>query len=140
MRARWLPIGVSLALGAATAMATRVLDIPGNGSWVVACWVFGVAAAVVRPGWTSFAACVAGIVLGTILLVATTGQSAGLAWLVVAFEAAVLGHGFLVSAAVGRARRLRSLRDAGVAWGLLVAAGLGIAFVLIAKGFAGNPP
>ena len=107
---------------------------------MVACWCLGAVAALIRPSLGSYASCVAGIVLATIFFVAFGGQYAGLAWLVVISVAAVLGHGFLVSAAVGRAWRLRSLKDATVVWGLAVAIGLVAAGVLIDQDFARNPP
>jgi hypothetical protein len=138
MRTRWLQLGLSVLLGAVAALVTR--NIPGGASWMVACWILGAAAAVIQPSWASFAACVAGIALATVVLVGAAGQYAGLAWLVVAAEAAVLGHGFLVSATAGRAWRLRSLRDQRVVWGFIAAIGLVVVFVLIAQDFARNPP
>jgi hypothetical protein len=138
--AHWVPLGLSVAIGATATAATATLDIPGNGSWMVACWCLGAVAALIRPSRGSYAACVAGIVLATIFFVALGGQYAGLSWLVVIAVAAVLGHGFLVGAAVGRAWRLRSVRDATVVRGLAVAIGLVVAGVLIAQEFARNPP
>jgi hypothetical protein len=140
MQGRWLHFGFSVVIGAIAALATRALDIPGNGSWIVACWVLGVVAAIGQPSWPSFAACVAGIAIATILLVVAADQYPGLAWLVVACEAAILGHGFLVSSAVRRAWGLRSLRDPRVVWGLAIAIGLVAAFVFIAQDLARNPP
>ena len=137
---RWPRLGLSVLIGVIAALATQALGVPGGGSWIVACWVLGAVAAAIWPGWASFAACVAGIALATLVLVTAAGQYAGLAWLVVACEAAILGHGFLVSATVGRARRLRSLRDQRVAAGLIAAIGLVVAFVLVAQDFARNPP
>ncbi len=138
MRTRWLRLGLPVLLGAVAALVTR--DIPGDGSWMVACWILGAAAAVIQPSWASLAACVAGIALATVVLVSAAGQYAGLAWLVVAAEAAVLGHGFLVGATAGRAWRLRSLRDQRVVWGFIAAIGLVVMFLLIAQDFARNPP
>jgi hypothetical protein len=138
MRTRWLQLGLSVLLGAVAALLTR--DIPGDGSWMVVCWILGAAAAALQPSWASFGACVAGITLATIALVGAAGQYAGLAWLVVAAEAAILGHGFLVSATVRRAWRLRSLRDERVVWGFMAAIGLVVALFLVAQDFARNPP
>ena len=97
-------------------------------------------AAILWPNWLSLAGCVAGVVLATVYFVTGGGQYAGLAWLVVACEAAILGHGFLVVASIGRAVRLRTLRDARVWAGLLVAGCLVLAFALLAQDFAQNPP
>ena len=140
VQGRWLQLASSALIGALAALATRALGIPGNGSWIVACWILGVVTAVRQPGWQSLAACVAGIGSATIIFLVAADQYPGLAWLVVICEAAVLGHGFLVSAAVGRAWRLRSLRDPRVIWGLGIAIGLIAAFVLIAQDLARNPP
>lgn len=138
MQTRWLQLCLSVVLGAVAALLTR--DIPGDGSWMVVCWILGAAAAAIQPSWASYGACVAGITLATIALVGAAGQYAGLAWLVVAAEAAILGHGFLVSATVGRAWRLRSLRDERVVWGFVAAIGLVVVLFLVAQDFARNPP
>jgi hypothetical protein len=45
-----------------------------------------------------------------------------------------------VSATVGRAWRLRSVRDARVAWGFFAAIGLVVVLFLVAQDFARNPP
>lgn len=140
MQGRWLRLGISAVMGVIAVLTTRALGIPGNGSWIVACWIPGAVAAIRQPSWTSFAACVTGIAITTILLVVAADQYPGLAWLVVACEAAILGHGFLASSVVGRAWRLRSLRDPRVVWGLTIAIGLVAAFVLIAQDLARNPP
>ena len=140
MQTRWLQFGVSVAIGAAAADATRSLGIPGGGEWIAACWIAGGVAAILGPSWLSFAGCVTGIVLATVYFVTSAGQYGGLAWLVVACEAAILGHGFLVLASVRRAIRVRTLIDARVIAGLGTAAGLVVLFVLIAQDFARNPP
>ena len=140
MGTRWLQFGLSVAIGAAAADVTRSLGIPGGGEWIGACWIAGGVAAILGPSWLSFTGCVAGIVLATVYFVTSAGQYSGLAWLVVACQVAVLGNGFLVLASVARAVRLRTLRDARVWTGLLVAGGLGLAFALIAQDFARNPP
>ena len=135
MQTRWLQFGVSVAIGAAAADVTRSLGIPGGGEWIA-----GGVAAILGPSWLSFAGCVTGIVLATVYFVTSAGQYGGLAWLVVACEAAILGHGFLVLASVRRATRVRTLIDARVIAGLGTAAGLVVLFVLIAQDFARNPP
>lgn len=130
----------AVGIGAVAARVALQLGLPGDGWWIVVCWVLGVLAAAIWRSWASYTACVAGIVLFTAWSVVAAGQYAGLAWLVVGVEAAVLGHGFLVGAAVVRAWRLRSARDALVIAGLLTAIGLAVLFVLVAQDFARNPP
>ena len=135
-----LQLGLSVLIGAVAAFVSLPLGIPGNGSWIVVCWILGVGAAVLRPNWTSFVAAVVGIALAAVLLVLRAGQYPGLAWLVVTSEATILGHGFFVGATIRSAVRRRTLRDAHIVWRLAVAIGTAVSLVVIAQEFARNPP
>ncbi len=142
--ARLVPRGLqamaAVLIGAGAAGVALQSGIPGDGSWIVACWALGFAGSAVWRHLASYALSVGGIVAFTGFSVVAMGQYGGLAWLAVLAEAAVLGHGFLVGAVIGRAWRLRSLRDARVVAGFLAAVGLAVLFVLIAQDLARNPP
>jgi hypothetical protein len=140
VRTSWWRLGASVVIGAVAAWATRTLDIPGDGTWIVVCVAMGVAAGLVQASWASFAACEAGVILASAVFVIVGGQYAGLAWLVVASVAAMLGYGFLMAAVIGRAWRLRSVNDRRVVGGLIAVLGLLVSIVLIARDLARNPP
>ena len=130
---------IAFVLGMAASEMTRLLDIPGNGSWIAATWILGAVAAIAVPSVASFGAAVLGMVLLTISNVVTGSQYAGLAWLVVAMDAAVFGHGFLVGATGRRAWRLRTIRDGRVMVGVAIAVALVALFVQVALDLARNP-
>ena len=131
---------IAFILGMAAAESTRMLDIPGNGSWIAATWTLGTIAAIAMPSLASFGTAVLGMGFVTVANVTSGGQYAGLAWLVLAMDAGVFGHGFLVGATLGRARRLRSIRDGRVLAGTVIAVALVALSVQVAFELARNPP
>ena len=128
-----------LGIGILASLLGAALGLPGRGEWIAACWVGGALVALVAPTLGALAIAIAGIALATFGLVLLAGQVPDLAGFVVAAEAAVLAHGFLVGACLGRAWRRRSLSDPRVIAGLLLAAGLVIVARSIAEDLARNP-
>ena len=125
-----------LGIGILASLFGAALGLPGRGEWIAACWVGGALVALVAPTLGALAIAIAGIALATFGLVLLAGQVPDLAGFVVA---AVLAHGFLVGACLGRAWRRRSLSDPRVIAGLLLAAGLVVVARSIAEDFARNP-
>jgi hypothetical protein len=130
------------AMGVGTVAVAFATGIPGNGVFLVAAWLAGLAAALVRPGWAGFVTLASAIAVTAVIADVSDGVHS-LVVLVVVSLLVPAAHGALVGYVSRRAVSLgpaKSVRDERVIATVLVAV-LVVAFVaVVAADFARNPP
>jgi hypothetical protein len=130
------------ALGVGAVAVAFATGIPGNGMFLAAAWMAGLAAALVRPGWAGLLTLAGAIAVTTLI----ADMSDGIYSLVVLGVVSLLvpaGHGALVGYIARRAVSLgpaRSIRDQRVIVALLVAVLIVVFVAVVAADFARNPP
>jgi hypothetical protein len=130
------------AMGVGAVVVAFATGIPGNGVFLVAAWLAGLAAALVRPGWAGLLTLAGAIAVTTLV----ADMSDGIYSLVVLGVVSLLvpaGHGALVGYVARRAVSLgpvRSVRDERVIVAVLVAVLIVVLVAIVAADFARNPP
>ena len=130
------------AIGVAAVAFAFVTGLPGNGGFLMVAWLAGLAAVLLRPGWTGLLALAGSITVAAVIADVSDGVF-GLVALIVAALLVPAAHGALVGDLGRRVVTLgpgQGVRDGRVLAESLVAVLLVVFLVLAAADLARNPP